>query len=101
MAREVIDEVSNEERLRRLPMDVAAIIGDAERGDPAIVQENIEELTALFVQLAASYAAVVTTIGMHREPSLQMARNRAVKQLDSEIARQMDLWSRMGPQGEA
>jgi hypothetical protein len=96
-----MDEITNEERLRRIPMDVAAVIGAAERGDPEIVQENIEELTALLVQLAASYAAVVTTIGMHREPSLTMARNRAVKQLDSEIARQMDLWSRMGPDGTA
>ena len=101
MVREIMDEISNDERLRRIPMDVAAIIGAAERGDPDIVQENIEELTALFVQLAASYAAVVTTIGMHRDPSLKMARDTAVKQLDNEIARQMDLWSRMGPEGEA
>ena len=101
MVREVMDEISNDERLRRIPMDVAAIIGTAERGDPDIVQENIEKLTALFVQLAASYAAVVTTIGMHRDPSLKMARDRAVKQLDNEIARQMELWSRMGPNGEA
>jgi hypothetical protein len=101
MVREFMDEISNNERLRRIPMDVAAIIGAAERGDPALVQENIEELTALFVQLAASYAAVVTTIGMHRDPSLKMARDGAVKQLDKEIARQMDMWSRMGPEGEA
>lgn len=94
-----MDGISNEERLRRIPMDVAAIIGAAERGDPKIVHENIEELTALFVQVAASYAAVVTTIGMHREPSLTMARDRAVKRLDHEITRQMDLWARMGPDG--
>ena len=101
MGREIMEEISNDERLRRIPIDVAAIIGAAERGDPDLVQENIEELTALFVQLAASYAAVVTTIGMHRDPSINMARHRAVKQLDNEIARQMDLWSRMGPEGEA
>ena len=97
IACEAMDEISNEDRLRRIPMDLAAIIGAAERGDPDIVQENIVELTALFVQLAASYAAVVTTIGMHRHPSLKMARDRAVKQLDNEIARQMDLWSLYSP----
>lgn len=98
--RDAMDDISNEERLLRIPMDAAAIIGAAERGDPSTVQNNIEELTALFVQLAASYAAVVTTIGMHREPSLKMARDSAVKQLDNEIARQMNLWSRMGPETE-
>ena len=96
-----MDNITNEERLKRIPSDVAAIIGAAEYGDPEIVQANIEELTALFAQLAASYAAVVTTIGMHSEPSLTMARNRAVEELDSEIARQMDLWSRMSPPGSA
>ena len=96
-----MDEITNEERLTRIPTDVAAIIGAAERGDPEIVQANIEELTALFSQLAASYAAVVTTIGMHREPGLTMARNRAVEELDKEIARQMDLWSRMSPPGRS
>lgn len=96
-----MDELTNEERLQRIPTDVAAIIGAAERGDPDIVQANIDELTALFAQLAASYAAVVTTIGMQREPGLTMARNRAVEELDKEIARQMDLWSRMSPPGQA
>ncbi len=96
-----MDDITNEDRLRRIPADVAAIIGAAERGDPKIVQANIDELTALFAQLAASYAAVVTTIGMQREPGLTMARNRAVEELDKEIARQMDLWSRMSPPGEA
>jgi predicted short-subunit dehydrogenase-like oxidoreductase (DUF2520 family) len=57
-----MDDISNEERLRRIPADVAAIIGEAERGDPAIVEANIKELTALFAQLAASYAAVVTHV---------------------------------------
>jgi hypothetical protein len=94
-------KIANEERLTRIPTDVAAIIGDAERGDPEIVRANIGELTALFAQLAASYAAVVTTIGMHREPGLTMARNRAVEELDKEIARQMDLWSRMSPPGRS
>ena len=60
-----MDGISNEERLKRIAMDVAAVIGVAERGDPELVQENMEELTALFVQVAASYAAVATTIGMH------------------------------------
>lgn len=96
-----MDDMTNQDRLRRIPTDVAAIIGAAERGDPEIVQANIEELTALFAQLAASYAAVVTTIGMHREPALTVARNRAVEELDREIARQMDLWSRMSPEGHA
>lgn len=95
------DELTNEERLQRIPADVAAIIGDAECGDPEIVRANIDELTQLFVQMAASYAAVVTTIGMHREPGLQMARNKAVELLDNEIARQMDLWSRMSPPGRS
>ncbi len=94
-------ELSNEERLRRIPMDVAAIIGAAERGDPDIVQANLEELTSLFAQMAASYAAVVTTIGMQRQPSVRMARDKAVEQLDKEISRQMDLWARMGPEGQA
>jgi hypothetical protein len=66
-------------------MDVAANIGNAEHGDPKIVQAKMDELTALLVQLAASYAAVVTTIGMHREPCVTMARQTAVKQLDKEI----------------
>ena len=96
-----MNEISNEERLRRISIDVAAIIGAAERGDPDLVQANLDELTALFVQLAASYAAVVTTIGMQRQPSLRMARDKAVEQLDKEISRQMDLWSRMGPEGQA
>ena len=96
-----MDEITNKERLARIPSDVAAIIGPAEHGDPDIVQENIEELTALLAQLAASYAAVVTTIGMHREPSLTMARNKAVEQLDKEIVRQMDWWTRMAPPGQA
>lgn len=94
-------ELSNQERLARIPTDVAAIIGDAEYGDPDVVQANIEELTALLSQLAASYAAVVTTIGMHRQPSVAMARETAVKQLDKEIARQLDLWSRMSKPGRA
>ncbi len=94
-----MNDLTNRERLQRIPTDVATIIGEAEHGDPEIVDANINELTALFVQLAASYAAVVTTIGMHREPSLRMARDRAVEQLDKEIARQMDLWSRMSPPG--
>lgn len=96
-----MDDITNEERLRRIPTDVATIIGEAEYGDPDIVQANIEELAALFAQLAASYAAVVTTIGMHREPSLTAARNRAVEELDKEIARQMDLWSRMSQPGRS
>ncbi len=93
--------LSNKERLVRIPTDVAAIIGEAEYGDPDIVQANIEELTALLAQLAASYAAVVTTIGMHRQPSVDMTRERAVKLLDREIARQLDLWSRMSEPGNA
>lgn len=97
----MIDDLTNEERLKRIPSDVAAIIGAAERGDPDIVRQNIEELTALFEQMAASHAAVVTTIGMHREPSISMARNKAVELLDKEIARQMDLWSRMSEPGQA
>ena len=96
-----MDNITNEERLTRIPTDVAVIIGDAERGDPQVVRTNIDELTALFAQLAASYAAVVTTIGMHREPGLTMTRNRAVEELDKEIARQMDLWSRMSPPGRS
>lgn len=91
--------LSNHERLKRIPEDVAAIIGDAEYGNPEIVQARIEELTALLSQLAASYAAVVTTIGMHREPSVSMARLAAVKQLDKEISRQMAMWSRMSKPG--
>jgi hypothetical protein len=80
-----MEQIGNEQRLRRIPMDVAAIIGNAEHGDPKIVQAKMDELTALLVQLAASYAAVVTTIGIHREPSVTMARQTAVKQLDKEI----------------
>lgn len=95
------DGSTNQERLKRIPRDVAAIIGPAERGEPDVVQAQIEELTALFAQLAASYAAVVTTIGMHREPSLTMARNKAVEQLDKEISHQMDLWSRMSAPGRS
>lgn len=94
-------DITNRERLVRIPEDVAAIIGEAEFGDPEIVQANIQELTALLAQLAASYAAVVTTIGMHREPSVALAREAAVRELDSEIKRQMDLWSRMSKPGEA
>ena len=94
-------DITNRERLARIPADVAAIIGEAEFGDPDIVQANIEELTALLAQLAASYAAVVTTIGMHREPTITMAREAAVQELDKEIARQMDLWSRMSKPGQA
>ncbi len=94
-------DLSNEERLARIPRDVAAIIGDAEFGDPDRVQANIEDLTALLAQLAASYAAVVTTIGMHREPAVALTREAAVKQLDKEIARQMDLWARMSKPGRA
>lgn len=92
---------SKKDRMARIPTDVAAIIGEAEFGDPEIVQANIEELTALLAQLAASYAAVVTTIGMHRPPAVAMARETAVKQLDKEIERQMDLWSRMSKPGSA
>ena len=93
--------MTKKDRLKRIPQDVAAIIGDAERGDPEIVQANIEDLSALFAQVVASYAAIVTTIGMHREPGLTLARNRAVEQLDKEIARQMELWSRMSPPGRS
>ena len=93
--------LSNKERLARIPTDVAAIIGEAEYGDPDIVRANIEELTALLAQLAASYAAVVTTIGMHRQPSVDMTREGAVKLLDKEIALQLDLWSRMSGPGSA
>ena len=96
-----MEQLANEQRLKRIPMDVAAIIGDAEHGDPKIVQAKQEELTALLVQLAASYAAVVTTIGMHREPSVTMARQTAVKQLDKKVAQKMEWWSRMSEPGNA
>ena len=69
-----MDDITNEERLKRIPTDVAVIFGAAEYGDPEIVRANIEEPTALLARLAASYGAVVTTIGLHREPSLTMAR---------------------------
>lgn len=94
-------ELTNKERLARIPTDVAAIIGEAETGDPQLVQSNIDELTALLAQLAASYAAVVTTIGMHRQPAVAIARDAAVRQLDREIERQLDLWSRMSDPGSA
>ncbi len=93
--------ISNAERLARIPADVAAIIGEAEFGEPDKVEANIDELTALLGQLAASYAAVVTTIGMHRQPAVAMARETAVKQLDKEIERQLDLWARMSTPGRA
>ncbi|MEM8975481.1 MAG: hypothetical protein AAGD43_25745 [Pseudomonadota bacterium] len=94
-------EPSNKERLARIPADVAAIIGDAEFGDPDRVQDKIDDLTALLAQLAASYAAVITTIGMHRQPAIALTREAAVKQLDKEIALQIDLWMRMSKPGSA
>ena len=92
-----MEQIGNEQRLSRIPLDVAAIIGDAEHGDPKIVQAKMDELTALLVQLAASYAA----IGMHREPSVTMARQTAVKQLDKKVAQKMEWWSRMSEPGNA
>jgi hypothetical protein len=52
-------------------------------------------------QLVASHEAVVAPVGMYQRPNLTIARNRAVQDLEKELVRQIDLWSRMSRRGRS
>ena len=67
-----------------------------------VVLVGFAGLSEIVVTTAAQLAASWTNSAvMHREPSVTMARQIAVKQLDKEIVRQMEFWSQMSEPGNA